>query len=341
MKVFFLKRLVLLARIFGFLMPLAIRISKEYLESQYAAALALEDGSPQRKSELSRLALLRQKIHPPTEHFLVDIVVDGLSIKANLCQQYCGDLYYGIGFERSELELVKQIAKAGDIFFDVGANIGIYTLITSKLVGMKGQVHAFEPLSEVNGLLRENVGINQCANVTINPVAVGEINGEVPIYVNVQNALSSLGNTRRGRILKLQNVPIVTLDGYAETAGISKIDFLKIDVEGFEGHVLRGAEKLLENSQDLVVMSELAQKNFAPLGFSVKEVLDWMFARGFVGWMIEDNALNLHPVSVDMRVFSFQNFIFIRPGTPKFQQITNLVAALPGGSAKEAHDLNS
>ncbi|GEM_PF-1871038 len=318
MNVFFLKRLTALARIFKFLMPTAIRMSKEYLEPQYREALKLDEASPRRAFELGRLALLRQKINPPTEQFLVDIKVEGLPMRVNLCQQYCGDIYYGIGFEHSELSLVKQFVRKDDRFFDVGANIGVYTLLASQLVGEGGRVHSFEPLSDANELLRSNVSLNRCVNVTVNPVAVGEQNGEVPIYINAQNALSSLGNTNRGKILKSQTVQILTLDTYAKSAGVSKIDFLKIDVEGFEGHVLRGAEKLIEASPNLMVMSELAKKNFSPLGFSVKDVLDWMRGRGFEIWMIGNQMLNLYPVSEEMADYPFQNFLFIRPNNPKY-----------------------
>lgn len=328
MIVFFLKRLILLARVFKFLMPTAIRMSKEYLEVQYREALALDEGSPRRAFEINRLASLRQKINPPTEQFLVDIQVEGLPMRANLCQQYCGDIYYGVGFEHTELSLVKQFVRRDDTFFDVGANIGVYTLLASQLVGEGGLVHSFEPLTDANELLRSNVKLNQCKNVTINPVAVGEENGEVPIYINAQNALSSLGNTNRGKIIKSQTVQVLTLDTYAKNAGISKIDFLKIDVEGFEGHVLRGAEKLIAASPNLVVMSELAKKNFAPLGFSVKDVLDWMRKQGFDIWMIGNQTLKLYPVSEGMVDYPFQNFLFIRPQNPKIHLVKEYSAVL-------------
>ncbi len=311
----------MLAQVFKFLMPTAISMSKKYLESQYRETLMLDEGSPRRTFELTRLALLRQKINPPTEQFLVDIRVNELPMKANLCQQYCGDIYYGIGFEQNELSLVKQFVWRDDVFLDVGANIGVYTLLASQLVGDGGHVHAFEPLSDANELLRSNVSLNQCRNVTINPVAIGEENGEVPIYINAQNALSSLGNTNRGTILKSQTVQIMTLDAYAESVGVSKIDFLKIDVEGFEGHVLRGAAGLIETSPNLVVMSELAKKNFAPLGFSVKDVLDWMRVRGFEVWMIGNQMSKLYPVSGEMVDYPFQNFLFLRPQNPKYHLV--------------------
>lgn len=327
MLVFFLKRFVLLASIFRVFLPTAIRKSKEYLETQYKAVLNLNSDDPRRRYELNRLALLRQKINPPTEKFLVEIQVEGISMRANLCQQYCGDIYYGIGFESSELSLVRQFVEEGDIFLDVGANIGVYTLLASQLVGESGYVHSFEPLPEANELLLANIRLNRRSNIAMIPAAVGEETGETQIYINAQNALSSLGNTNRGRILRSQTVPILTLDSYAKSAGIARANFLKIDVEGFEGHVLRGAVNLVENSSDLIIMSELAHKNFSPLGFSVKDVLDWMRARGFEVWMIGNHGLILYPAPEGMHEFPFQNFLFVRPINPRYRLIRKYSAA--------------
>lgn len=323
---FILRSLIKIAGIFGFLMPVAIRLSKEYLQNKYKAAFLEKDPSI-RENQLRHLASLRQTFHPPAEQWLVNIRVEEIPMKANLCQQYCGDIYYGVGFEQGELSIVNRFVQNGDVFLDVGANIGIYTLLASRLVGENGRVHSFEPQSDVYDLLRSNINLNQCLNVITNPVAVGEQNGETQIFINAQNALSSLGRTNRGVVLRSQKVPLVTLDEYAGSMEISKADFLKIDVEGFEGHVLRGAAGLLNASPNLVVMSELAKKNFAPLGFSIEETLNWMRAQGFEVWMIGGQDLKLYPTRTSMGDYPYQNFLFIRPGNPRYPLVREYSAA--------------
>lgn len=324
----FLKLLVKVANLFIVLMPFSIRVSKNYLEGEYKLALSLEKGTLQAE-KLHHLALLRQKLHPQKEFFEVVIkITPDISLKANLCQQYCGDIYYGVGFEQSELSLVEKFVPEDGVFFDVGANIGVYTLLASKLVGEGGSVHSFEPLLDIYGVLRRNVEAYRYKNIKTNQVAVGEQNGEAQIYINAQSALSSLGDTKRGAVLRSQTVIVKTLDSYAASAGVSKIDFLKIDVEGFEGHVLRGAAELINASPDLVVMSELAKKNFVPLGFSIDEVLNWMRSHGFEVWMVgSQKTLRLYPTQPNSGQYPYQNFLFIRPNNPRYHLVREYAAS--------------
>ncbi|MBK8781555.1 MAG: FkbM family methyltransferase [Anaerolineales bacterium] len=322
---FFLRVVTRLAGRVRFLMPIAIRLSVGYLQIKYRAAF-LEEDEVVRAQLLRRLALLRQKIHPPIETFVVDVNVENeFPLKMNVCQQYCGDIYYGIGFEHDELNFVKHFVTPGGVFFDVGANMGVYTLLASRLVGEGGHVHAFEPLANVFGFLEVNVELNDAKNISLNPVAVGEEVGEVDLFVNAQAALTGLGRTNRGTLVDVKKVPIWTLDYYAERSGIQAIDFLKVDVEGFEGHVLRGAKKLLLSSPNLIVMSELANKNFEPLGFSVKEVLEWMHGIGFEAWMIKNDGLGLQYVQSGFDKYPFQNFVFIRRANEKYSLLKKYV----------------
>lgn len=315
---FFLRSFARLAGVLQFLTPISIGLSIKYLQRKYQEVF-LENNAEERGHKLHHLVLLRKKLHPPTGEFIVDVKIGGdVKLKVNICQQYCGDMYYGVGFEQDELDLVKRFVDFGDVFIDVGANIGVYTLVASRLVGENGQVHAFEPLSAAYGLLQENVKLNRAENVRLNRVAVGDTVGEVDLYVNAQAALTGLGKTNRGLLLDVQKVPIWTLDDYSRRFGIQSIDFLKIDVEGFEGHVLRGAEKLIANSPNLIIMSELANKNFVPLGFSVKDVVKWMRDIGFEVWMIRNDGMGLQYVQPGSDKYLFQNFVFIRRVNEKY-----------------------
>ncbi|MBK9779900.1 MAG: FkbM family methyltransferase [Anaerolineales bacterium] len=307
----FLRSFVRFASLLQFLMPISIWLSMQYFKRKYRFAF-LEKDPVVYADKLHYLAQLRNKLHPPRENFIVDVMIeDDIRLKANICQQYCGDMYYGIGFEQDEMTWVKQFIKDGDVFFDVGANIGVYTLLASRMVGKRGQVHAFEPLDPTYDLLSKNVKLNQVENVYLNPAAIGDQVGELNLYINAQAALTGLGQTNRGIFLGVQKVPVLTLDDYAARNGIPAIDFLKIDVEGYEGHVLRGAARLIANSPNLIIMSELAKKNFEPLGFSVKEVVDWMHGLGFEAWMIKHDGTGVQYVRVGSSIYPYQNFIFM------------------------------
>jgi FkbM family methyltransferase len=315
---FFLRSFVRLASSLRFLMPISIWLSMQYFKRKYRFAF-IEKDPVVYADRLHHLAQLRQKLHPPRENFIVDVMVQHeIHLKANICQHYCGDMYYGIGFEQDEMNWVKQFVEDGDVFFDVGANIGVYTLLASRMVGKRGQVHAFEPLASTYDLLSKNMKLNQVENVHLNPVAIGDQVGESDLYINAQAALTGLGRTNRGIFLGVQKVPVWKLDDYAARNGIRTIDFLKIDVEGYEGHVLRGAAGLIASSPNLIIMSELAKKNFEPLSFSVKEVVDWMQGLGFEAWMIRHDGTGVQNVPIGSSTYPYQNFIFMRGSNGKY-----------------------
>jgi FkbM family methyltransferase len=313
----FLQWLIAAATKLRFLLSPAIRLSAYCLRSRYESALREKDPHL-RATELKRLAALRRKIHPPHESYLVEARLDAdVPLMVNICDADA-DIYYGVGFEHSELAVVKHFVRSGETFFDVGANIGVYTVLASRLVGSGGRVHAFEPLTRVREVLQRNVELNNATNVVLNAVAVGEKIGEEDLFVNMQSGLTSLGRTNRGEVVGVQKVPIWTLDDYANRAGVHSIDFLKIDVEGYEGHVLRGAANLISSSPDLIVLSELARKNFTPLGFSINAVIDWMRDRGFDAWMVATDVPMLRSVPQSLEKYPFQNFLFMRRQNSKY-----------------------
>lgn len=233
---------------------------------------------------------------------------NGLKITVNLCEMGSGDLYFGIPFEPEEVALLRRLIRPGDVVVDVGANIGFYSLLFSRLVGEGGRVHAFEPSRDNWDLLLKNIRLNSLTNVISNRAALSDRAGKSTLYVNKESGLNSLGKTHRGEVSHVEEVPCTTLDDYLASEKISKVNLLKIDVEGYDGHVLRGARELLDREKDLAICCELAELNFAPLGFSVDDVIRWMAERGFDAWEIRrsDGSLaRLDGRSIDRNDVSF------------------------------------
>ncbi|MEW6404497.1 MAG: FkbM family methyltransferase, partial [Chloroflexota bacterium] len=94
------------------------------------------------------------------------VLADNLKLNVNLSELEGGNLYFGIDFEPRELALVKSIVEPGMVFFDVGANIGLYSLVASRLVGEIGVVHTFEPAGFTYETLLTNLRLNGTTNVT-------------------------------------------------------------------------------------------------------------------------------------------------------------------------------
>ena len=126
---------------------------------------------------------------------------------------------------------------AGDTVLDIGANLGAYTLRYSRLVGPRGKVHAFEPEPLTFRLLSFNIAFNHAGNATAFQEAVGDWNGTADFFISPTVTNHSMVD-RDPRARRIQ-VPLTTIDTFQEEH--VPPDLVKIDVEGFEMNVLKGA----------------------------------------------------------------------------------------------------
>lgn len=297
--------------------PMKPRMVQPTLRLAYKA-IARISKQEVRQKWYERLYLIRNWLHPKGRIQIARTSLNNsMPIYVNLCEKVGGDIYYGLGFESTELEFVRKTLVDGDVFFDVGANIGMYSLTASHLVGVSGRVHAFEPLDNAFDILQMNLQLNHSSNVSANCVAVSDIAGVAELQVNQESALTSIGKTNRGKVVQTKTVPLVTLDEYADETNIQQLDFLKIDVEGYEGHVLRGGEGLIRRSKDLIILCELSEKNYQPLNLSVNEVLEWIRARGYEIWEVFEDGRPIMLLAERRVHYGINNFIFVHPGSTK------------------------
>ncbi|MFM6994753.1 MAG: FkbM family methyltransferase [Sediminibacterium sp.] len=191
-------------------------------------------------------------------------------------------------FENEQLATFQRIIKPGMIVVDAGANIGLYTLIAANLVGNKGKVFSFEPSKETFERLNNNLRLNNFCNVTAVNIGLGENPNEKLIlrqdvgYGDAERYLYSMNETHS---IKLENVNelfiqeeivIDTLDNYLNKLIVKKIDFLKIDTEGFEYYILKGSEQVLKNSPEVVLLMECTALGTARAHTSQKKVFDFL-----------------------------------------------------------------
>jgi FkbM family methyltransferase len=151
------------------------------------------------------------------------------------------------GTNREELFEIQKRVKKGDTVFDVGANVGLVTIPASKIVGEGGRVYSFEPHPKTFEELTRMIALNSCKNIHTENVAVSSSEGTQDFYYVENHKLNSLGpiEDKTYGENKVMRVPTITIDGYCNSHNISRIDFLKIDVEGFEYDVLKGASQML------------------------------------------------------------------------------------------------
>lgn len=143
---------------------------------------------------------------------------------------------------------IEASVSQGDVFYDIGANVGFYSLLGSALVGETGSVIAFEPSPRNLSFLHEHLKLNHVENVRVMEVAVGESPGNIRFHEETNNALSHADAS--GEI----EVPMVSLDDLVKSGSVPAPDYVKIDVVGSEMGVLRGAKELLATKKPVLFM---------------------------------------------------------------------------------------
>jgi FkbM family methyltransferase len=176
-----------------------------------------------------------------------------------------------------EIELLQRFVQPDSRIADVGANQGIYTLFLARLAS-RGHVYAFEPDPTLFSSLQANVRRNHVENVTLfNAAAASE-----PNRLTLQPGRLNRGDNRiisdvsagAGTI----EVEAIALDQVIPSSGL---DLLKIDVQGFELNVLRGATQLLQQNYALVILLEFWPYGLRTAGSAPEELLDFLHKAGF------------------------------------------------------------
>ncbi|GJE53405.1 hypothetical protein GOFOIKOB_6484 [Methylobacterium tardum] len=182
---------------------------------------------------------------------------------------------------------IRKTLKPGSVFVDAGANIGTYTLPASKLVGAGGRVLSFEAHPKTFAYLKRNLENNRVANATALNLALGDKRGFISIKFDSNNpGETHVSDEKEGTV----GVELTTVDFMLGSLGIDEIHYLKIDVEGFELPVIRGAKNTLFNSRNIIIQTELEEKHAARYGHRVSEVCDLLQSLGFVSYKIDNNG---------------------------------------------------
>lgn len=177
------------------------------------------------------------------------------------------DMYIGKSFDRygefseGEVAIFERILRPGDSVVEAGANIGAHTIALANLVGPNGRVVAFEPQRLVFQTLCANVALNSLANVDCRCAALGAEPGEIVVPCLSPNQETNFGGLGLGAYAKGERVPVTTLDSLAITA----CRLLKIDVEGMEESVLRGAGTLISECQPILYIENDREDRSASL----------------------------------------------------------------------------
>lgn len=159
------------------------------------------------------------------------------------------------GFESEELEALLARVSPGDTVWDVGGNIGIYSVLLGR-AAPEGHVVAFEPVPQSRERLVGNLERNGVTNVTVEPLALSDQDGEalMAIFPDAPGCDRIVIESSNGEAPESMRVATVTGSGYCDTSPFGEPDVIKVDIEGHEPEFLRGAWDIIDNRKPTLMM---------------------------------------------------------------------------------------
>jgi FkbM family methyltransferase len=172
------------------------------------------------------------------------------------CREVVGLLRLFQGsFEQAEIETLVEAARPGTVAIDAGAHVGLFTIPLARAVGREGEVWAIEPLPENVQRLRENVVANRLGNVTVLASAASDADGRQGFQVAGDSAYGSSREVDQAwETDEALDVTAVRLESVWRAHGMPRVSVIKIDVEGDELRVLRGADDLIRACRPVLLV---------------------------------------------------------------------------------------
>jgi len=195
-------------------------------------------------------------------------------------------------FEVAETNFVTRFLRDGMTILDIGAHHGFYTLLASKLVGPTGKVVSFEPSPRECVRLERHIRLNNCANVRIEQIALGASPGKAELFLveGTEDYCNSLRPPAVNAETRKVPVKVTTLDEFLPATGLTGVDFIKLDVEGAELDVLKGASNLLRRSLRPVFMVEVYDIRTRPWGYAAHDIVRFLADRSFEWFTLEESG---------------------------------------------------
>jgi FkbM family methyltransferase len=213
----------------------------------------------------------------------VTTVAPGVKMVLNSESVLSKAIYAG-RFEWQELQLLKKILQPGDTFVDIGSNIGLYSMIAAKRVGKNGSVYAVEPVSKTFKRLERNILLNKYLNVKAYQLAISSSNGTLPMSVSQDgyDAWNSLTKPARGEKYLTEEVKTIRFDDFVQQNSLSgRIKMVKVDVEGWEDELFKGAFKTLSTADAPILQVEFNEPALNAAGSSSRKLADRIIGFGY------------------------------------------------------------
>ena len=210
--------------------------------------------------------------------------LEGLDLLIHPNDELSRVVYVSGTYEPISLLTMKRLLPIGGVFVDVGANVGLYAMLASRWVGPRGRVVALEPSAREFQRLRDHVELNHLTNIDTIRKGVADHDGW--LQLRVARFPHAGHNTTAGRFSYgvvldgIERVPAITLDRLVAEGHLSRVDLVKVDVEGCESAVLAGASTLLREGRPAWIV-EVSEPALAASGTSGRDVLERLSRAGY------------------------------------------------------------
>jgi FkbM family methyltransferase len=210
-----------------------------------------------------------------------------------------GSPWATVPWEIDEQAVMRRLVRRGDIVFDIGAHIGLHTVLLSELTGPTGVVHAFEPNAGKIPALA--VTVSALPNAALHAFALGERPGRATLFVPQDESMASLADWTDGRVgtVGCATCAVKRLDDLIATRDLPAPDFIKCDVEGSELGVLLGARTALDRPAAPIILYEANELSVRAFGLRISAATDFLLSlprAEYAIWHVQTGA-RLQPVA--------------------------------------------
>lgn len=218
---------------------------------------------------------------------------------------------YNMELDR-EQKLVQRLLIDGGIAFDIGANVGVFSTMISTS-SQKALIYSFEPLLSTFSILKSNIQDNSLNNVICENIALSDICGEIKFTAKEGSPSQNKICNSTENNLEITSVASMTLDAYCAENNIDLIKFVKIDVEGAELLVLKGAQQMLQQQKIDALLIEVIPHAITNMGLEISELVNFINDMGYECHYLNDDGTVGKSISLEeMKNFTLEN-IFLVP----------------------------